>query len=1212
MADYNISAEITADASGFESGVKKAQKASKNLSKSLSGVIQGLGKSGLVGALGAVGLASQGVTATLGAVQKIARKVSETIDECTQAYRRQYQAEIALETAIKNNPLVDGSATRGLKQFASEIQNVSNLGDEELLPMMADLIAKGRTEAETMDIIRAATDMSASGTISFENAIQQLNATLNGNIGRLGQQNAELKDLTEEELKNGKAVEILGNKYKGLAEATADTKKQLNNAIGDFKETIGQVFDNAFAPMRKYFTEVISNLNNSIKKSRELKGATKEVYSDDGGINLDASTENLQIMWSEVLHKQQEVTRNYAQYMQLYGKYIDEATDETAQAYKQQIADLNADIKTISDELNRRKRESEKEQKAIKDAEEKAKKEKELAEAEKKNAEEREKALKLQSEWEDKLFASRIERLEKTKELELSNENLTQEQKIEIDRYYGDMILSMRIKQIEKERDEALNAEDLTEEAREALIAYYENKITIAKTEAEKERLKKKKEELEEEEKEEKKTLSAIVAMAKQATKKMAEVFKKVAETIKKVFSAIGSFIKDSFNAIKNIFSKLFEFNVSDALDNLLAVEDAILTFFVETLPRLPNFFESAFSSVLTLIQTLINSIDWERVRTILDSIIKTFITYAPQILSGIVELFTGLTTTISNVLIDNAPQIVNAIGQMFFTILEALPSIISNFIKLVGTYLSEIGKYITDNSERLTKDLTDIVSSIVEGISNFIKSGGWKNILSAILTIQKAIENAVVENLPALVDTIIDALPDLIEFLKNSIISASKTLGKIAKPIFKAIIAIIVAIIELLNDDDVIDQMVETFAEIIEGLIEAIIEMLPHFLTKTAPKVIKMIQRSLVLLPIELGLAFIKGLVKAFINTDWGAVVRNMFTGFIDSIKDFFGIHSPSTLFESFGEYMIEGLWNGINNFGGWLWDNIKNLFTNIVDGISDIFSSIGGKVSGAGSGIKNAFGNVKDFFSGLGEDIKNAFNGIGEKFKSVFSTASDNMKSAFYGVGDWFKSAFSTVSTNVSNAFSNFGSIAKSAWSNIKNGFGDVGSWFKSTFSNAVTNMKSAFSGLSTWFQSLTTVINNVFSVCATNLKNVMKSAGNYIKSLAEDIVDGLSSVGGTIKDAVSSAGSKIKSFFGFANGTQSAPRGLALVGEAGPELVRFRGGEQVLNNRNTNKALANMGGTTINQNVTFNNLQDTSAFAMIQQLKQYNRQMAINGVI
>ena len=89
-------------------------------------------------------------------------------------------------------------------------------------------------------------------------------------------------------------------------------------------------------------------------------------------------------------------------------------------------------------------------------------------------------------------------------------------------------------------------------------------------------------------------------------------------------------------------------------------------------------------------------------------------------------------------------------------------------------------------------------------------------------------------------------------------------------------------------------------------------------------------------------------------------------------------------------------------------------------------------------------------------------------------------------------------------------------------------------------------------------------------------------------------------------------VRHWFGFANGSQNVPKGLSIVGEAGPELVRFRGGEQVLNNRNTNKALENMGGKTNNFNVTFNNLQDTTAFNMMQQLKAYNRQMAINGVI
>jgi hypothetical protein len=68
--DYSINATITADASGYESGVKKAQKATKTLSKSISGIVQGLGKSGFVGALGAVGLATNGVTSVLGIAKK--------------------------------------------------------------------------------------------------------------------------------------------------------------------------------------------------------------------------------------------------------------------------------------------------------------------------------------------------------------------------------------------------------------------------------------------------------------------------------------------------------------------------------------------------------------------------------------------------------------------------------------------------------------------------------------------------------------------------------------------------------------------------------------------------------------------------------------------------------------------------------------------------------------------------------------------------------------------------------------------------------------------------------------------------------------------------------------------------------------------------------------------------------------------------------------
>lgn len=85
----------------------------------------------------------------------------------------------------------------------------------------------------------------------------------------------------------------------------------------------------------------------------------------------------------------------------------------------------------------------------------------------------------------------------------------------------------------------------------------------------------------------------------------------------------------------------------------------------------------------------------------------------------------------------------------------------------------------------------------------------------------------------------------------------------------------------------------------------------------------------------------------------------------------------------------------------------------------------------------------------------------------------------------------------------------------------------------------------------------------------------------------------------------------FSGYATGTQSATRGLHLVGEAGPELVAFKGGETVYNAGQTRTMLGNASAGS-SFNVTFNNTSDTSAYTMMKQLRQYDRELKLNGVI
>ena len=78
------------------------------------------------------------------------------------------------------------------------------------------------------------------------------------------------------------------------------------------------------------------------------------------------------------------------------------------------------------------------------------------------------------------------------------------------------------------------------------------------------------------------------------------------------------------------------------------------------------------------------------------------------------------------------------------------------------------------------------------------------------------------------------------------------------------------------------------------------------------------------------------------------------------------------------------------------------------------------------------------------------------------------------------------------------------------------------------------------------------------------------------------------------------------GFAEGTPSAPPGLALVGEEGPELVSFRGGEQVIPADPTDRLLRAMdgGGSPVSVSVTFN---VTGAADAADTLEQYGETFA-----
>ena len=220
-----------------------------------------------------------GLGAVIAAEVKLLKQELQAIKDTAEAFNVQLKAETKLAQAAKNNPYMDGTGVNRLKEFAGQLQSISDYGDEELIPMMTELVASGRTEAQVMDIMSASIDIAAGTGKNLQSVVEQLNKSFTGEAGRLSQLSGEVKGLAKEQLQSGEAVKILAEQYKGLSEeATKATgsAKQLAMAQGDLAESWGKVtkpaydsWNNFWLRQTKKAQEFAENVNKALEKASE-------------------------------------------------------------------------------------------------------------------------------------------------------------------------------------------------------------------------------------------------------------------------------------------------------------------------------------------------------------------------------------------------------------------------------------------------------------------------------------------------------------------------------------------------------------------------------------------------------------------------------------------------------------------------------------------------------------------------------------------------------------------------------------------------------------------------------------------------------------------------------------------------------------------------------------------------------------------------------
>ena len=160
--------------------------------------------------------------------------------ESARLFSQQITAEKQLLAALKGREDIQ----KRLIKDAAKLQKQSIFGDEEIIKQQQFLASLRFTEKQIKQIIRASIDASAALGISLESAVRNTAKTFSGLSGELGELVPSLRNFSQEQLKSGAAVKefnkLFGGQGKILARVGDGPLKQLNNAYGDFKESIGE------------------------------------------------------------------------------------------------------------------------------------------------------------------------------------------------------------------------------------------------------------------------------------------------------------------------------------------------------------------------------------------------------------------------------------------------------------------------------------------------------------------------------------------------------------------------------------------------------------------------------------------------------------------------------------------------------------------------------------------------------------------------------------------------------------------------------------------------------------------------------------------------------------------------------------------------------------------------------------------------------------
>lgn len=215
--------------------------------------------------------------------------------------------------------------------------------------------------------------------------------------------------------------------------------------------------------------------------------------------------------------------------------------------------------------------------------------------------------------------------------------------------------------------------------------------------------------------------------------------------------------------------------------------------------------------------------------------------------------------------------------------------------------------------------------------------------------------------------------------------------------------------------------------------------------------------------------------------------LVKDGFSGMIEGIKDFLGIHSPSTVMEEIGKNTIDGFKNGIET----KWDEIESFFSTSLDNIKTT--------------VTESWDSLKDTAETSWENIKSV---IGQKWDDTKSAAG---------------TAWEGISTTVSTVWDGLESTAGTVWDGIK---GTVTGSTDDITTESTSDTQTLYNDVTGIYNNIHSEAVRIFSDIARNVPIIMNNMAQEIQNSVQQMEQSFTNMQYTVSAAFDTIRANIES--------------------------------------------------------------------------------------